>query len=161
MMKAPDYPKSLVAEFLGLLAADRQLLAKKCATLPAPHNPSKRVVATAGRAMKVIIIAAVFVLTFATDMTADETTIGRWCDRMVPNMPKHNQTMAIVITDGGKVMLKSSFGDRSSGDIYEKIGSRHGDKYRIVSSTGKMPSLNNAGSVRERRRVALTPSEDA
>lgn len=65
LAKAPDYPKSLVAEFLGLLAADIQLLAKKCATLPAPHNPSKRVVATAGRAMKVIIIAAVFVLTFA------------------------------------------------------------------------------------------------
>ena len=111
--------------------------------------------------MKVIIMAAVFVLTFATDMTADETTIGRWCDRMVPNMPKHNQPMAIVITDGGKVMLKSSFGDRSSGDIYEKIGSRHGDKYQIVSSTGNLQLLNNAGSVRERRRVALSPSEDA
>ena len=76
-------------------------------------------VATAGRAKKVIIIAAVFVLTFATDMTADETTIGRWCDRMVPNMPKHNQTMAIVITDGAKVMLKSSFGQlaRVLGDL--------------------------------------------
>ena len=111
LAKAPDYPKSLVAEFLGLLAADIQLLAKKCATLPAPHNPSKRVVATAGRAMKVIIIAAVFVLTFATDMMADETTIGRWCDRMVPNLPKHNQTMAIVITDGAKVMLKSEAKD--------------------------------------------------
>ena len=68
--------------------------------------------------MKVIIIAAVFVLTFATDMTADETTIGRWCDRMVPNMPKHNQPMAIVITDGGKVMLKSSFGDFSQKSFY-------------------------------------------
>ena len=86
-------------------------------------------------------------------------------------MPKHNQTMAIVITDGAKVMLKSSFGDRSSstnelreasGDIYEKIGIRHGDKYRIVSSTGKMQLLNNAGLVRERRRrrsaIATSPT---
>ena len=37
--------------------------------------------------MRVIIITAVFLLTFATDVRADETTIGRWCDRIVPNMP--------------------------------------------------------------------------
>ena len=41
-------------------------------------------------------------------------TIGRWCDRMILNQPKYNRTMAIVITNDGKTMLKSKFSDGSS-----------------------------------------------
>ena len=74
--------------------------------------------------------------------------------------------MAIVITDGGKVVLMSSFGDGSSntnelreasGGIYEKIGSSHEDKYQIVSSTGNLQLLDNAGLVRVATRLGNTP----
>ena len=40
--------------------------------------------------MTAAVIAIAFVLVFAMDGVADESTIGRWCDRMIPNMPRYN-----------------------------------------------------------------------
>ena len=96
-------------------------------------------------------------------------TIGRWCDRMIPNQPKYNRTMAIVITNDGKTMLKSKFSDGSSstnelreaaGNIYEKIGSGSGDKYRIVPSTGALQLLDEDGLIRVASRLENTPQRN-
>ena len=119
--------------------------------------------------MKAVIIVAMFVLAFATDAAEGETTIGRWCDRMIPNVPKYNYTMAIVITNDGKVMLKSKFNDDSSsinelreavGNIYEEIGSSYGDKYRIVPSTGNLQLLDEDGLIRVATRLENTPQSN-
>ena len=107
-----------------------------------------------------------FLLAFATGAAGSETTIGRWCDRMIPNLPEYNRTMAIVITNDGKVMLKSKFSDGSSsinelreimGNIYEQIGSDHGDKYRIVPSSGELQLLDEDGLIRVAGRLENTP----
>ena len=112
---------------------------------------------------------AMFVLAFATDAAEGEKTIGRWCDRMIPNVPKYNYTMAIVITNDGKVMLKSKFNDGSSsinqlreaaGNIYEEIGSSYGDKYRIVPSTGNLQLLDEDGLIRVATRLENTPQSN-
>ena len=39
-----------------------------------------------------------------------ETTVGRWCDKQIPTMPKFNGIMAIVITDDGAVELRTRRG---------------------------------------------------
>ena len=64
--------------------------------------------------MTAVVITVAFVLVFAVGGVADESIIGRWCDRMIPNMPKYNRTMTIVVADEGRVLLRSEFGDRSS-----------------------------------------------
>ena len=119
--------------------------------------------------MTAFIMAAVFVLALAAEAAGSETTIGRWCDRMVPNMPKHNGTMAIVITNDGKVVLKSKFNDGSSiinelreapGGIYVAIGSSSGDKYRVIPSTGNLQLLDNDGLVRVATRLENTPQRN-
>lgn len=102
----------------------------------------------------------------AIRVAAGETTVGRWCDRMIPNMPKHNYIMAIVIGDEGKVVLKRQFRSGSSsthelrevaGNIYEMPGSRYGDKFRIVPSTGNLQLLDNDGLIRIASRLQNTP----
>ena len=76
---------------------------------------------------------------------------------MIPNLPKYNGTIAIVITNDGKVVLKSKFKDGSSmledlretaGNIYEVIGSGSGDKLRIDPSTGDLQFLDDDGLIR-------------
>ena len=132
------------------------------------YREQKTAAAKAPKAKKgaVEAVAAVAAKAAKAKKAAGETTIGRWCDRMLPNMPKYNRTMAIVITDGGKVVLKWSAGDGSSstndlreasGGIYEKIGSSTGDKYRIVSSTGNLQLLDNDGLIRVAARLENTP----
>ena len=117
--------------------------------------------------MTTVVITIAFVLAFAMgDGVADESTIGRWCDRMIPNMPKYNRTMAIVISNDGRTLLRAEFGDGSSstnelretaGNIYEKIGSATGDKYRIVMSTGDLQLLDQDGLIRVAVRLENTP----
>lgn len=114
--------------------------------------------------IKTILAAAVLVV--LTQPAYGETTIGRWCDRMIPNMPKFNHTMAIVVGDDGKVVLQSKFGDGSSktsqlreaaGGIYETVGSGSGDKYRIIPSNGNLQLLDNDGLIRVATRLENTP----
>ena len=85
---------------------------------------------------------------------------------MIPNLPEYNTVMVIVITGDGKVVLKSKFSDGSSsitelreimGNIYEQIGSDHGDKYRIVPSSGDLQLLDDDGLIRVARRLENTP----
>ena len=119
--------------------------------------------------MTALIMATVFVLALAADAAAGETTIGRWCDRMIPNLSNYNRTMAIAIADNGTVVLKSNFKDGSSnmnelrevaGSIYEKIGSGPGDKYRIVPSTGDLQLLDRDGLIRVATRLENTPQSN-
>ena len=116
--------------------------------------------------MKAVIIAAVLMWAFATEVAGGETTIGRWCDQMIPNIPEYDSILSIVITDNGEVVLKPRYGDGSSGEyelrgkagsIYERIGSSSGDKYRIVPSTGNLQLLDDDGLIRVARRLENTP----
>ena len=119
--------------------------------------------------MKAVIIAALLMLAFATDAAGGETTIGRWCDRMLPNLPKYDSILSIVITSDGKVVLKAKYGDGSSGtyelreatgNIYENIGSSFGDKYRIVPNTGNLQLLDDDGLIRVATRLENTPQSN-
>lgn len=119
--------------------------------------------------MRVVIIAVVLVWAFATDVAGNEITVGRWCDRMLPNVPKYDSILSIVITRDGKVVLKANYGDESSGvyglrersgNIYEKIGSTFGDKYRIVPSTGNLQLLDDDGLIRVATRLENTPKSN-
>ena len=111
-------------------------------------------------------LALLAIIVFVPQFACGETTIGRWCDRMVPNMPKFNHTMTIVAMNDGKVVLRSNFGDGSSttsqlrevgGDIYEQVGGSAGDKFRIVPSTGDLQLLDNDGLIRTAKRLENTP----
>ena len=117
----------------------------------------------------IIILVAAFVLIFATDLARSETTIGRWCDRMIPNLPEYNRTITIVIADDGKVLLTSNFKDGSSSvnelregldGVYEVIGSSSGDKYRFVASTGDLQLLDDDGLIRVASRLENAPQSN-
>ena len=119
--------------------------------------------------MRAVIIAVVLVWAFAAEVAGGEITIGRWCDRMIPNIPKYDSILAIFITSDGKVILKAEYGDGSSGmyelrersgNIYEKIGSSFGDKYRIVPSTGNLQLLDDDGLIRVATRLENTPQSN-
>lgn len=106
-------------------------------------------------------------LVLGTSTAVAETTIGRWCDRMIPSSPEYNRTMAIVVVNDGEVVLRSKFGDGSSdvrelreaaGYIYEVVGSRAGDKYSVVSSTGNLQLLDDDGLIRVATRLENFPT---
>ena len=110
-------------------------------------------------------VAAAFVLTLSGAVHA-ETTIGRWCDKMLPTMPQYNGIMQIVITDDGSIELRTRYGDGSSavsvlneqsGGIYAAVGSGSGDKYRVVPSDGNLQLLDNDGLIRVATRLENTP----
>jgi hypothetical protein len=95
-----------------------------------------------------------------------ETTVGRWCDKQIPTMPKYNGILAIVITDDGAVELRARWGDGSSlvtklseqsGGIYAAVGSNSGDKYRVVPADGNLQLLDNDGLIRVAIRLENTP----
>ena len=84
-------------------------------------------------------------------------------------MPQYNAIQEIVIANDGKVLLRIAFGDGSSaerelreraGNIFEQIGSAHGDKYRIVPSTGDLHLLDYDGWIRVATRLANTQQDD-
>jgi hypothetical protein len=101
-----------------------------------------------------------------SDAVHAETTIGRWCDKMLPTMPQYNGIMEIVITDDGALELRTRYGDGSngvtkldeqSGGIYAAVGSSSGDKYRIVTADGNLQLLDNDGLFRIATRLENTP----
>jgi|GEM_PF-3073862 len=113
-----------------------------------------------------ILIVPVFLM--AAGVAQAETTIGRWCSKTIPNMPKYNQTMEIVALDNGKVELRSKFGDGSSGThelqeaagrIYKRVGSGSGDKYRVVPNTGNLQLIDNDGLIRTATRLENSPQK--
>jgi len=81
---------------------------------------------------------------------------------MIPNMPKYDRIIEILIKDDGAVVLISKSQDGTSstrelrerpGGIYELVGSRSGDKYRIIPADGNLQLLDNDGLIRVARRV--------
>lgn len=95
-----------------------------------------------------------------------ETVVGRWCDKMVPNAPDFNGTMSLVITDDGTPEMRTKFNDGSNrtvplseegNEVYKEIGSRFGDGFRIVPSTGNLQLLDNDGLIRTAKRLENTP----
>ena len=97
-----------------------------------------------------------------------ETVIGRWCDKMVPNLPQFNSVMTIMITDEGKVELRLKFNDGSAtevelmeaaGGVYETVGDS-GDKYRIVPNTGNLQLLDDDGLISIATRLENTPQSE-
>jgi hypothetical protein len=97
---------------------------------------------------------------------SDDVVIGRWCDRMVPGMPRMNAVLEIKISELEGVIIDSSFQDGSSlrrvleergNEIYADPDSASGDRYRIVSSTGDLQLLDDDGLIRTARRLENVP----
>ena len=102
-----------------------------------------------------------------TGPTRAETVIGRWCDVWTPSM---KNVLAIVITNDGNAVLRINLFDGTSDEyqlnetsegFYVEVDSGHGDKYRIVPSTGELQLLDNDGLIRVANRLENTvqPSE--
>ena len=115
---------------------------------------------------KIGVVFVVVAIVCMSQSAYGETTIGRWCDRMVPNMPKFNRIMSIVVKNDGRVFLRSFFKDGSSsvrelqeigGSIYKIINSPTGDKYRIIPSTGNIQVLDNDGLIGIATRLENAP----
>ena len=112
-----------------------------------------------------LLLTALLIGAFMSTVHA-ETTVGRWCDKQIPTMPKYNGILAIVITADGAVELRSLWGDGSSlvtklseqgGGIYAAVGSSSGDKYRVVPADGNLQLLDNDGLIRVAIRLENTP----
>lgn len=97
-----------------------------------------------------------------------EITIGRWCDRMLPNMPQQNRTIEIVISESHSAVARNSFADGSmneqmleelGGDLYAVSDSPSGDRYRVVASSGDLQLLDVDGIIRTARRLEITPRD--
>ena len=43
-----------------------------------------------------MVLVTGFLLPLVTDVAGSETTIGRWCDRLIPNLSEYNRTMGDV-----------------------------------------------------------------
>lgn len=111
--------------------------------------------------MKRIALIA-FMSSVASQATASEIVVGRWCDRMLPNMPDFNRIIEIVINEDDEVIMRNDFADGSSGQDkleevsgsrYVKIDSPSGDNYRIVSSSGDLQLLDEDGLIRTATRL--------
>ena len=83
-------------------------------------------------------VAAALVLMLSGAVHA-ETTIGRWCDKMLPTMPQYNGIMEIVITDSGAIELRTRYGDGSN--VVSVLNEQSGGIYADVEST-HCPSSN-------------------
>lgn len=97
---------------------------------------------------------------------SDDVVLGRWCDRMVPSMPRMNAVLEIKISDLDGVIIESSFRDGSSlrrvleergNEVYADPDSASGDRYRIVSSTGDLQLIDDDGLIRTARRLENVP----
>ena len=95
-----------------------------------------------------------------------DTTVGRWCDRTVPSMPQFNRVMTILLTQDGRVELKSEFNDGSSsvrelqelsGNMYALTDSQSGERYRVIPADGSLQLLDEDGLVRTATRLENTP----
>ena len=117
--------------------------------------------------MRLKIACSLIIAILATPVAVGaETIVGRWCDRQLPTMPKFNAVLTIAVTNSGNAVMLIKWGDGSSkrhslqesgGGIYKKVGSSSGDRYRIVSSTGNLQLLDNAGVIRIARRLENKP----
>jgi hypothetical protein len=94
------------------------------------------------------------------------TTLGRWCDRMLPSMPQYNAIITIRLNASGQAEGHIEFGDGSqttralreaSGDMFEIIDSPSGDKYRITPASGDLQLIDNDGLIRVARRLENKP----
>jgi hypothetical protein len=93
---------------------------------------------------------------------ARDQIVGSWCDRMVPNNSRYNRVMTVYKTDDDAAMLRSVFADgsetrselkeRPSGE-YLKVGSTHGDRYRVDKSSGNLRLIDNDGLIRVATRI--------
>ena len=81
-------------------------------------------------------------------------------------MPKYNSVITILIDDQGNAEGRTKNNDGSSGrkklkelsgNIYAKVGSNTGDKYRVVSSSGDLQLLDKDGLIRTAKRLENAP----
>ena len=116
--------------------------------------------------LKSFRLAVIAIMFTVSGVVHAETTIGRWCDTMLPAVPQYNGIMEIVITDDGSIELRTRYGDGSStativneqpDGIYAAVGSSSGDKYRIVPADGNLQLLDNDGLIRVASRLENTP----
>lgn len=117
--------------------------------------------------MRSALAIALFSVLLISPLNA-ETVIGRWCDKAIPNMPKWYLIHTILISDDGIPMHRLNAGDGSStesvllelgNETYAEQGDQHGDKYRIVPSTGQLQLLDNDGLIRTASRLENSPQQ--
>ncbi len=115
---------------------------------------------------KINVTVVVLAALIAAPAMPAEITIGRWCDRMLPNMPQYNRTIEIVIFERHSPIARNSFADGSTyeqmleelgGDLYAVSDSPSRDKYRVVASSGDLQLLDEDGIIRSARRLENTP----
>jgi len=117
-----------------------------------------------------VVMMLSLALTMVTFVPAfADTLVGRWCDTMIPGNPKFNRLIVISITDKGAAEIHSEFVDGSSGtyklkeksgNIFEKVSSGSGDKYRVVPGNGDLQLLDNEGLIRTARRLEAKPQAE-
>lgn len=107
-----------------------------------------------------------FCILLLSNFAYAETTVGRWCDRTVPSMPQFNRVMTVVLTEDGRVELRSEFNDGSSsvrelqerpGNMYALAGSQAGERYRVSPADGSLQLLDEDGPVRTAARLESNP----
>ncbi|MBB4193035.1 hypothetical protein GGE45_001620 [Rhizobium aethiopicum] len=116
----------------------------------------------------IVLVAAALI---AAPAMPAEITIGRWCDRMLPNLPRYNRTIEIVIFEAHTPIGRNSFADGSTNEqMLEELGgdfyavsespSPSGDRYRVVASSGDLQLLDEDGIVRTARRLEFVGHEN-
>ncbi len=97
---------------------------------------------------------------------AEPLTIGRWCDRTVPNIRDFDRVITIRLSEQGKLESYSQFADGSelvqeleemSGSVFSIRESAYGDKYRVSGNSGELQLLDNDGLIRTAARLENVP----
>ena len=116
--------------------------------------------------MRSVAVAVVLLALLAMSPAYGQTLVGRWCDRMVPNLPNLNSIITIVINAQNEPEAHTKFYDSStaikklrevSGNIFSVLDSSSGDKYRISGSTGELQLIDNDGLIRVASRLGNAP----
>jgi hypothetical protein len=95
------------------------------------------------------------------------TTVGRWCDRMIPAWPNYNYIFTITVTGSDIVKMHSKYNDGSSrttildevsSGFFRDRSSDSGDSYQIVRRSGDIKLIDEDGFIRLAKRLKKTPT---
>ncbi len=113
---------------------------------------------------RLLWIGAIGSLCLSAGCSAGATTVGRWCDEWFPGFISE---ITIQSFSDGRIEALLEFSDgstevrnliESANLVYLVEDSEHGDRYRILPTTGELEVYDNEGLISTARPLSADPT---